>query len=216
MTAGFPIRNTFLSLLAAITWFALFLQFRLILGNGPVTGFTKSMLAANFFSYFTILSNLLVAVFAITCLLTPLSVTGKFFSKPGVQSAISVYIFIVGLVYNLILRKLWSPTGWQLVADNLLHTAVPLLYILYWYFFTPRLQLQWKQLFSWLIFPACYLGYTLIRGEIAGWYPYPFLDAGKLGYGHVAINSMGVLVIILLTGSAAIAVNRKGIKQEKS
>lgn len=202
-----------LALLAAMTWFALVLQFRIILNNGPAGGMPATMQIANFFSYFTILSNIWVAVCCTSCLLLPATSTGKFFSKVTVQSAIAVYIFIVGLVYNLVLRRIWSPTGWQLVADNLLHVAVPVAFVLYWFFFTTRQQLQWKDIFPWLLFPALYLVYSLIRGEATGWYPYPFVDAAKLGYGRVAVNSLGVLAAIIAAGSGIIAINRVNKRQ---
>ncbi len=201
-------------ILAAISWFAVFLQFRIMINSGEVTGLSKPMLAANFFSYFTILSNLLVAISLSYQLNFPRSKPGQFFNSTSVSTAIAVYIFIVGLVYNLVLRKIWSPTGWQLVADNLLHVAVPLLYVLYWYFFAQREPLGWKSLLSWLIFPALYLSYTLIRGAVINWYPYPFVDAGNLGYVKVALNSLAVLATILITGSVLLVINnRTKVKQ---
>jgi hypothetical protein len=66
-----------------------------------------------------------------------------FFSKPSVTTAIAVYIFIIGLVYNIILRNLWQPQGSQKIADELLHVAVPLLYVLYWLIFAKKNPLQW-------------------------------------------------------------------------
>ena len=195
--------------LTAVSWFALFLQFRIMINSGAVSGLSRPMLATNFFSYFTILSNLLVALSLSFQLGFPNSKQGQFFSSTTVSTAIAVYIFIVGLVYNLVLRGIWSPTGWQLVADNLLHVAVPLLYILYWYFFQDPEKLPWKALLSWLIFPALYLTYTLIRGAMVNWYPYPFVDAGKLSYGQVALNSLAVLAAILITGSVLLSINNR-------
>lgn len=197
-------------LLALVTWFALALQFKLSLASVSVTGFSAGKTVTNFFSYFTILSNLLVAISLTTIILSPGSTPGRFFSRVSTRTAIAVYIFIVGLVYNLVLRNIWSPTGWQLVADNLLHVVVPLLYVLLWAVITTKQTLQWKDIYPWLIFPALYLAYSLIRGPIANWYPYPFLDAGKSGYGKVAINSLFVLIAIIVVGLGLIAINRRG------
>lgn len=205
-----------MALLAAIAWFAIILQFYIMLNNSPAPGFSQLMLVANFFSYFTILSNLLVAVCLTACLFTPLSSAGKFFTRAEVQSAIAVYIFIVGLVYNLVLRNIWSPAGWQLVADNLLHVIVPVLFVWYWYLFVRDNKLQWKHLFYWLIFPAGYLIYTLIRGAFVNWYPYPFIDAGIIGYAKVSVNSLGVLVAILTAGSVIILLDKSAKPAAKS
>jgi hypothetical protein len=38
----------------------------------------------------------------------------------------------------------------------------------------------------------------MIRGPIADWYPYPFLDPRTNGYGFVAIMSLFVAVVALL------------------
>ena len=126
------------------------------------------------------------------------------------QSALALYIFIVGLVYNLVLRGIVTLTGLDWIVDNLLHVIVPVLYVLYWLIFTPKKILQWKNILPWLIFPAVYLIYSLLRGPVADWYPYPFLHAGKLGYEKVAMNSFFVLAAFLIVGLGVIAYNRAG------
>lgn len=200
-------------LFAAITWFALVLQFILMLDPVVPNGLSRSMRIINFFSYFTILSNILVAVCLTAVLAGPVNMVFRFISSISAQSAVAVYIFIVGLVYNLVLRQIWSPAGWQLVADNLLHVAVPVLFLVYWFMFIPLKTLEWKQLLPWLIFPAIYLAYSLIRGEVTGWYPYPFVNAAAHGYQKVAINSLAVLAAFVVTGAGIIGYNRKANKK---
>jgi len=46
----------------------------------------------------------------------------------------------------------------------------------------------------WLVYPVAYLAYSLVRGAIVDWYPYPFLDAGEKGYGSVAVTSVVIAV----------------------
>lgn len=208
-----PAKKIFMGIIAITAWFALILQLYLMLVKAPSLGISAINTIINFLSFFTILSNLLVAISLISSLLSPSSGVGKFFSSINTQSAIALYIFVVGLVYNLVLRNLWAPTGWQLVADNLLHVIVPLLYVLFWGSFTPKRKLQWKNILPWLIFPAIYLFYSLIRGSIVGWYPYPFVDAAKLGYGKVVINSFLVLIAFVVIGLGLIVVNRLGKKE---
>lgn len=209
-------KRTATIILAFIAWFTLVLQFCLMLINPDPSGFSPVMRIINYFSYFTILSNVLVAACLTFPWLLPHTPAGRFFSKVSVQSAIAVYIFIVGLVYNLVLRQIWSPTGWQWVADNLLHVLVPLAFIPYWYFYNARNQLQWKNIPAWLIFPAIYLIYSLLRGASTGWYPYPFLNAAQYGYGKVAVNSLLVLLAFIITSAAVVAVNRSAAKGSKS
>ncbi len=196
--------------IAILAWFALVLQLWLML-TGPARGtFSELATISNFFSYFTILSNLLVAASLTITSLAGSSKPARFFSKITVRSAIALYIFIVGVIYNTVLRNLWKPEGWQLLADNLLHVIIPLLYIIFWILFTPRRTLQWMNILPWLFFPLIYLVYSLIRGATTGWYPYPFINADQLGYGKVIINSLFVLAAFMITGALIVGFNRMG------
>src|SRR4051812_38806133 len=104
----------------------------------------------------------------------------------------AVYITVVGLVYNLILRQLWKPAGLQFVDDELLHSVIPFLFILYWLMFVPKSELKWKDVLFWLIYPLIYLICILIRGALSGFYPYPFINTDDIGYYETFINS-GIL-----------------------
>ncbi|MFI5185602.1 MAG: Pr6Pr family membrane protein [Chitinophagales bacterium] len=186
--------------IAIIAWFALVLQLFILINNTPGNGMTPLQAIGRFFIFFTILSNLLVAVSLAIILIKSSSSPGRFFSKPFSVSAIAVYIFIVGLVYNIILRPLWRPTGLQWVADELLHVAVPVLFLIYWVFLVFKGSLKWKHAFWWLIFPLFYLFYAMIRGKIEGFYPYPFIDLNKLGYSRVLLNCAGLTATFLIIG----------------
>jgi magnesium-transporting ATPase (P-type) len=100
--------------IACLIWFALVSQFYLILLNR-----TKPVAETiiTFLSYFTILSNLLVAI-STTIILTRQHQQDNFFKRETTLTAIAVYITIVGIVYNLILRHIWNPTGLQSIVDH--------------------------------------------------------------------------------------------------
>ena len=187
----------------AVAWFALITQW-------CITTFGL----VDFLSFFTIQSNLMVAVCLSFSLLLPRTAPGNFFLKSSVQSAIALYIFIVGLVYNTMLRGLADFKGMQWIVDNLLHVAVPILFVIYWFIFTPRTFFQWKQCLYWLIYPFIYTVYSMIRGSIVHWYPYPFLNADSLGYAKVFINMLLVLSAFCIVSLVIIAVNRSGKKEE--
>jgi hypothetical protein len=183
--------------LAALTWFAIALQLYLTKGS-----------VFNFISYFTILSNILVAISLTFSSLFPETTLGRYFADIKVKSAIALYIFIVGLVYNLVLRGIWDPTGWQLIVDNLLHVAVPIFYVVYWFVFTPRGKLNWIDGIAWAYFPLCYLIYSLIRGHFTKWYPYPFINVTEIGYQKVILNSSLMLIAFVLIGLLLILINK--------
>jgi hypothetical protein len=184
-------------IIALVAWFAVLLQAYLTTGS-----------LGNLFSYFTILTNSLVAI-SITCILFfPNKKPGIFFSKPSVSSAVTLYIFIVALVYNTVLRGIFVLNGLVLFVDTLLHVIVPVLYILYCFLYVPRGVLKWQDGVSWIFFPLLYLIYSLIRGEIINWYPYPFLNVSELGYIKVFINLATMVAVFFVAGLCLIGFNR--------
>ena len=126
----------------------------------------------------------------------------------SVQASAAVYIAIVGLVYQLLLRHLWNPQGAQWVADVLLHSIIPVGYVVYWLLFAPRAGLGWKDAVTWLTYPGVYLVYILARGAVSGLYPYPFVDVNVLGYGGVLARAAVLLRVFLGMGVLVVAVGR--------
>jgi hypothetical protein len=205
------IKNNKLAMLiiALTAWFALMLQLFILVDGTPGNGMTPLQAIGRFFIFFTILSNLLVAASLTIVLVKPASEAGLFFAKSSVISAVAVYIFIVGIIYNIILRKIWHPEGLQKLADELLHVAVPLFFILYWLLYAPKSQLEWIHAFRWLIFPAIYLVYAMTRGAIEGFYPYPFINAYELPFGRIFMNSVGLLLVFIITGLLFVAIGKR-------
>ena len=194
--------------IAVVTWFALALQFYLLVIQSQAQGAARVRLMANYFSFFTILTNLLVAVGLTLSLARPHSRLGRLCSRPVAASGTAVYIAIVGISYSLLLRRLWNPQGAQKVADILLHDLVPVMYVAYWLIFVPKGSLRWKDALFWLPYPLLYFCYSLIRGAAVGWYPYPFIDASKLGYSRVLANAAMLVCAFLAVARLVVAVGR--------
>ena len=166
--------------IALLAWFALALQLFLMIQGAGSDGGSILRATANYFSFFTILTNLLVAVGLSFQFVFSESRWGRFFLRPTVQSATAVYIAVVGITYSLLLRQLWNPQGAQKIADVLLHDGVPLTYVIFWLVFVPKAALRWGHSILWLAYPIAYMVYTLIHGLWSGWYPYYFIDIGAL------------------------------------
>ena len=83
----------------------------------------------NLFSYFTVLTNLLIAISITAILFLPQKSIGLFCKKLSIQTAIALCIFIVYLECNTVLRGILTLHGWNLFTDTLLHVVVPLQYI---------------------------------------------------------------------------------------
>ena len=198
-------KQTFLIIGAIITWFAVLLQLYLIIHN-RIESVLETII--RFFSFYTILTNILVAFCFTVFLVKSNSRAGIFFSQPGVVTATTIYITVVGLLYNLILRQIWSPTGFQRLADELLHVVIPLLFILYWYLFAYKDGLVWKNAFPWLIYPFIYAVFVLFRGKLSGFYPYPFVDANILGFKQVLLNSVGLFTGFFILSLLFIAITK--------
>lgn len=151
--------------------------------------------------YFTILTNLgVAAVMAAAAVGRPIG--------PRRSGAMTVAIVIVGIVYHLILARLWAPVGLAWWADQGLHTAVPVATALWWLAFAPK-SVSLRDLPFWLIWPATYAVYALIRGAMTGFWPYPFLDASALGWSLVALNVALLVAVFAGLGLALIALARR-------
>lgn len=194
--------------LAALTWFALLLQLVILLRVRSASGLSLMGGVGNFFSYFTVLTNLLVAVTLSWPLGWPASRPGRMLSAAGFRTGVAASIALVGLIYSLLLRALWQPQGAQWLADILLHDAVPAVYLALWAWAVPRAALGWHNALRWALYPLAYLAFALLRGTWLGRYPYPFLDVARWGYARVALNAVGVLVVFLLIAAVLIALNR--------
>lgn len=188
-------------LIALLACMGLALQLGILLGGAWAKGHSGWGAAANFFSYFTILSNLLVAV--------SFAVPGAFWRSARTRGGVTLYIAVVGLVYEGVLRRLWHPEGAQFIADLLLHDAVPLTVVAHWLFLRERGALRWRDPLAWLAYPAAYLVYALLRGATTGWWAYPFIDASALGYARVLLNAAGLMVVFLGLGSVMVALDRR-------
>ena len=179
-------------------WAALILQYALVLtGIMGADSFTRSI---NFFSYFTILTNVLAAIALTLPWLAPQSALGEFFSRPSVRTAITTYIIIVMTIVYFVLRHLVNLQGWDFVADVLLHYVMPVIFVIDWLFLVPKQSLKVSDTLGWLAYPVVYLIWTFIHGAYSGFYPYPFLNGAELGNTRVLLNEAGLLLIFLVLG----------------
>ncbi len=202
MTARTPFR-LLITGAALLGWTGLVL--RLALTLTAQNGLTPLQSMTGYFSYFTIETNLLAAA-----ILTAWALPGHggWPARPGVRAAAVVYLGVVGVVYALLLRDLWDPRGLAKFCDVVLHDIMPVLYALCWLLAAPKGLLRWRQTFWWLVFPALYLAYSLARGAVIGTYPYPFINAAKLGYDGVAVNAAILLVAFWGLSLLMVAIDR--------
>jgi hypothetical protein len=198
---------------AFLGWFALVLQLWLMLQRTPVQAWAGSVIT--FFSFFTILTNLLVALVFTAVGFNPGGAWADFVRRPAVQASTAAFITAVGVTYWLLLKHLWNPQGAQWVADMLLHTWLPMIYVVYWIWLAPKRGLRWTDAVVWLGYPAVYLVYVLARGAIIGVYPYPFVDVNALGYAKVFAYAGMLMVLFLGLSLVVVATGRLLARKEK-
>lgn len=193
---------------ALLGWATVLTQFYLFL-EARTTPVGEMLI--RFFSYFTMLSNI-----AVSCCFSGYFIKGRwqrFFTSPQTLTAVTVYILVVGIVYNAVLRSLWHPEGMQKIVDEILHSINPLLFLLFWIGYVPKQQIQWKDCFRYILFPLAYTLFIALRGAASGFYPYPFVNVTELGYPKVLINGAVIMTVFLglslvLTGIAKLAYRR--------
>lgn len=195
---------------AAIGWFALIFQLYLIIQNRTASVGETLM---RYFTFFTITTNFLTAI-CFTAEVVHKNKRQSFFTQPSVLAATAVYIGLVGLVYNVVLRFAWQPTGLQRVVDELLHLIIPVYFILYWLILVPKIKLQWSKLYRWLLYPAMYLIVIMIRGGFANYYPYPFVNVIALGYQKVLVNCVFVLLAFMFFTFLVIVISKSLVKRK--
>ncbi|MDA8283166.1 MAG: Pr6Pr family membrane protein [Actinomycetota bacterium] len=161
--------------------------------------------AFNTFAFFTIDSNLIVGATVLFLALKP-DRSSPVFATLRLIGVVA--ITVTGLVYHIALASLFDLQGWDQLGNQLVHTVVPVLAVVGWLMFGPR-GLTSARIAVWsLVFPVCWLGFTLIRGSFVHWYPYPFIDVTKLGYGGTLLNCLWVSLLLLGLAAGATKVDR--------
>lgn len=208
LTPGSAARRRVVAVAAVLGWVGLSIQLYLIFYSRWTLAASLLGGLISFFSYFTVLTNTLVAT-VLTCELTSReSAARRWFLQPWVSSGIAVSIAVVGLGYNVLLRHLWHPQGWQWLADELMHDVMPLLFLAYWWCCVPKGTLRLRHIATWVIYPVAYFAYALWRGHLLAVYPYPFIDVEKLGYPQVFMNAGGLLVGFVVIALVLIGLDR--------
>lgn len=171
------------------------------LERGPVNPF-------NFFGFFTIQSNIMLAVVLVIAALHLLR------GRPSpawfllVRGAVTTFIIIVGLVYVALLAPLGAaggvPVEW---ANSVMHYVTPIYGLVDWMLVNDRRRLVTRQVVWVLVYPLVWVTVVLVRGATDGWVPYPFLSP-ETGYASVFGYVVAIFAVFVLVGLIVFALTR--------
>ncbi|MCR4266276.1 Pr6Pr family membrane protein [Nitratireductor sp. ZSWI3] len=184
--------------------FALTLQFGLTVPASMEAGRSLAGSVVFYFSFFTILTNIL----AVLVHWTALAGRPAPFARPVVRAGIAVAIAVVALAYWALLSALWKPQGLFLLCDVLLHYVAPAIFVLWWLAAGTDGSLSSRHIAAWLVYPLGYGLYALLRAPIAGEVPYPFLDVSVNGWPSVFLSLAGLLLLFVVLGRLAVTADR--------
>jgi hypothetical protein len=200
-------RTGYLSLAVLVTWTGiglqayLFHEWALSHHMGPVVS------VLNFLSFFTNLANVLAGtmlLYALSCALSrkPSGIDAKRITDTA------VYLCMAGIVFNLELKHLLPADNLVYLTNMILHDVSPLLFLAYWWLDCPSRELQFRQMYTCLLFPMLYFVYMLTFGHFTGRYPYPFFDVAKIGYVPVVQTGLQMLAGFLVVSMSLVMLNR--------
>jgi hypothetical protein len=172
--------------------------------QGPGHFATGVQRGFNTFAFFTIQSNLIVGGATLLLALNPerSSMAFRVFRLIGL-----VAITVTGVVYHVALAGVLDLDGVHQLGNQLVHTVVPVLAVVGWLMFGPRRLTSSGIARLSLLFPFLWLAFTLIRGSVIHWYPYPFIDVTRIGYAKALLNCVWVSLLLLGLAAGATAID---------
>lgn len=167
-----------------------------------VNGADRPMFSAvNFFSYFTVISNCLTAIMLLALAAKPALRDAPRFAL--FRGTTTICIIATGLVYAVLLAPAAADVDVTLKwVDFVVHTLAPIIGLLDWIVDPPTQRPSVADAASWLVVPVLWLVYTMIRGPIVDWYPYPFLDPGLESTASIIVTCVGIAVVFVAFAAA--------------
>jgi hypothetical protein len=190
---------------AALAWAALGIDVSTVLLVEPEEPASLLSRYVDLFSYFTILSTVLVAVVSTALAVDPAR-DGRAFRVLRLDAVLC--IALTGAVYHLLLADSHEVQGVSVVSDLVEHTLLPVATVAVWLLVGPRPRSDLRTAVLSAVLPLVWVAWTFARGAVLGAYPYPFLDGSELGAGAALANTGAVALAFLALAGLATAVDR--------
>lgn len=150
------------------------------------------------FSYFTIWSNLVVAISATLLWRRPWRDTT---GRRVLRMDALLMITVTAIVYQVLLAPTTEVIGWSNLTDPILHVITPLVTVVVWVIWGPRGWVTGKMIPAALVVPVLWIVWMLIRGAISDVYPYGFVNITEYGVAAVSKTLAMILVFGLIVAT---------------
>lgn len=164
-----------------------------------------------YFAYFTIQTAMINIVVMIAGGIMALRMERDTRLYTAIRASIFSYAIVTGVVYNLLLRDIPNDDGYvgPVWPNESLHVWIPIYIALDWLLTPGRVRIAWSTLWLAVSYPLIWVGVTMVRGELTGWYPYPFLEPdGPNGVLGVVTYVVAIAAFIIVLAALAIVINR--------
>ncbi len=122
------------------------------------------------------------------------------------------YAIVMMVVYNLLLRGVAPAAAdanyvWPVIPNEIEHVWAPILIAVDWIFAPGRYPLRIRAMWWALIYPLAWVAFSIVRGSLTGWWPYPFLDpTGPNGVIGVVIYVIGIAGFMAFNAFIAVVI----------
>jgi len=194
------------AIFALVAWGTLGLQFYLHwIGRGELSA---AEITVRYFSYFTVLTNLMAAVILTLPVVASGGALGRWAAAGPVRTAVTSFLLVVGLAYHFLLAASWNPQGLLYPVNMVLHYVMPGVLLVDWLILTPRGGLRLGDPIRWLWFPLLYGAWTVSHGLTSGWWPYAFINIDQRGWTAALTMFGALLAAFAVVGLLLVGVDR--------
>ena len=186
--------------------------FRLAIGLsllGSVLWQVSDRLAANlfrpfeYFAFFSIDSSIFAGLVLTISGLTLLQGKSESERLHTLRLVATVCMIVVGVVYHALLGdSAVDPRDigydWPVIPNLIIHTYAPIAIVVDYLLSIRGHKPRWRKAWWVVAYPLAWLGFSVIRGLVDGWWPYWFINPGEVGV-------TGMLSSVLIIASAFIA-----------
>ena len=165
--------------------------------------FVDNMEGLGVMGYFTTQSNVLVAVVMPFMLFWPQK--GK--TRAFVRGLALCSILLTGIVYNFVLKHVWTDLATYSLLSFMMHVFTPLAFAFDWLLFDEPTQMRLSFVPLWCLYPFVYWVCSIIVGSQSRHFLYFFMDTQK-GPAYVLIWLLVLLLVFCMIGAFVFLVDK--------